>query len=196
MKKIFESGKFEIGCNYWASHAGIEMWHDWREDVVEADIARLEAQNIRIMRVFPLWSDFQPIKMHYAWANLEREMRIGEDLPDKSTPEGRAGIDPVMVERFETFCRIAEKHGMKLIVGLLTGWMSGRMFVPAALERLDLLNDAEAVMWEYAMFATWSAVSKTRTAFSHGISETNVTASAKTKTVTASTAGSPTSPWR
>lgn len=148
MKKIFESGKFEIGCNYWASHAGIEMWHDWREDIVEADIARLEAQNVRIMRIFPLWSDFQPIKMHYAWANLEREMRIGEDLPDKSTPEGRAGIDPVMVERFETFCRIAEKHGMKLIVGLLTGWMSGRMFVPAALERLDLLNDAEAVMWE------------------------------------------------
>ncbi len=146
--KIFTEGKFEVGCNYWASHAGIEMWSRWDEKIVEEDLKRLRDAKIRIIRMFPLWSDFQPIKMHYRWALNECEMRIGEDPLDLSTPEGRAGVDPIMVERFEKFCSLAEKYGMKLVVGLLTGWMSGRMFVPTPLERLNLHTDPEAVMWE------------------------------------------------
>ncbi len=146
--KIFTEGKFEIGCNYWASHAGIEMWSRWDEAVVEADLKRLKDAKIRIIRMFPLWPDFQPIKMHYKGALDECEMRIGEDPLDLSTPEGRAGVDPVMVERFETFCRLAEKYDMKLVVGLLTGWMSGRMFVPTPFERFNLHTNPEAVMWE------------------------------------------------
>ena len=39
------------------------------------------------------------------------------------------------MERFADFADLAEKHGLKLIVGLLTGWMSGRLFVPPALRR-------------------------------------------------------------
>ena len=147
-EKIFREGTFEIGCNYWASHAGIAMWHEWDEKVVEDDLARLAAAGIRIVRMFPLWSDFQPIKMHYRYACQECEMRLGEEPLDLSTPEGKAGIDPVMVGRFETFCRLAEKYELKLVVGLLTGWMSGRMFVPPAMERLNLITDPEAVLWE------------------------------------------------
>ena len=26
----FINGGFKIGCNYWASHAGVAMWSDWR----------------------------------------------------------------------------------------------------------------------------------------------------------------------
>ena len=37
-QKLFESGKFFTGCNYWASHAGTNMWHDWQPDVVESDL--------------------------------------------------------------------------------------------------------------------------------------------------------------
>ena len=146
--KIFTEGKFEIGCNYWASHAGTAMWNMWDEAVVEEDLALLKKNNIRIVRMFPLWSDFQPIKMHYRWSCNEREIRIGEEPLDLSTPEGEAGIDPIMVERFEKFCRIAEKYDLKLVVGLLTGWMSGRMFVPPALERLNLISNSEAILWE------------------------------------------------
>ncbi len=146
--KIFTKGKFEIGCNYWASHAGTAMWHEWDEKTVEEDLALLKSANIRIVRMFPLWSDFQPIKMHYNFASREREIRIGEEPLDLTTPEGEAGIDPVMIERFEKFCRLAEKYGLKLVVGLLTGWMSGRIFVPPALERLNLLSDSEAILWE------------------------------------------------
>ncbi len=147
-EKIFTEGKFEIGCNYWASHAGTAMWNEWDAAVVEEDLARLKDAGIRIVRMFPLWSDFQPIKMHYNFSSREREIRIGEKPLDLTTPEGEAGIDPIMVERFETFCRLAEKYELKLVVGLLTGWMSGRIFTPPALERLNLLSDSEAILWE------------------------------------------------
>lgn len=33
--ELFEQGKFSVGCNYWASHAGTNMWSDWRPDVLE-----------------------------------------------------------------------------------------------------------------------------------------------------------------
>ena len=147
-EKNLSKGKFEIGCNYWAAHAGIEMWSRWDESVVEDDFKRINEAKIRIVRAFPLWSDFQPIKMHYKYASLESEMRIGEDPLDLTTPEGEAGIDPVMIERFERMCKLAEKYNIKLIIGLLTGWMSGRMFVPSALERLNPITDSEAILWE------------------------------------------------
>ncbi len=36
-------GVFSVGCNYWASHAGTNMWRDWREDVVDADLREIAA---------------------------------------------------------------------------------------------------------------------------------------------------------
>ena len=37
---IFEDGRrFFVGCNYWASHAGTNMWRDWSAESVEADFA-------------------------------------------------------------------------------------------------------------------------------------------------------------
>ena len=60
-KQPLQHGKIEIGCNYWASHAGMYMWRDWREDVVERDFAKLSELGITMLRVFPLWPDFQPV---------------------------------------------------------------------------------------------------------------------------------------
>ena len=147
-EKIFTPGKFEIGCNYWASHAGTQMWNTWDEKTVEEDLKRLKAAKIRIIRMFPLWSDFQPLKMHYGFSTIPKEMRIGEKPLDITTPEGEAGIDPVMIDRFASFCRLAEKYDMKLVVGLITGWMSERMFIPQALEGMNVLTDPEAILWE------------------------------------------------
>ena len=39
---LFEQGKFFFGCNWWASHSGTNMWHDWDAAVVEADIKRIK----------------------------------------------------------------------------------------------------------------------------------------------------------
>lgn len=145
--KLFESGSFFTGANYWASHAGINMWTDWQPEVIENDFRKLKENNIRYLRIFPLWSVFQPIREHTSCKGEFREIRLYEE-PLDSSPEGVAGVDPVMAERFEKFLSLAEKYDIGLIVGLLTGWMSGRLFVPEALLKLNTLTDPYAVKWE------------------------------------------------
>lgn len=140
-------GAFELGANYWASHAGTNMWSDWREDTVEADFARLSKHGITLARVFPLWPDFQPIHAIMTGQNRPYEYRFGDQtLPDDDC--GQAGVSEVMCQRFETLCTIAEKYNIRLIVALLTGWMSGRTFTPPALENMNLFTDPVAIMWE------------------------------------------------
>jgi hypothetical protein len=144
---INESGKFFIGCNYWASHAGTAMWSDWKPDVVNRDLRRLAEEGVEVLRVFPLWPEFQPIEMLYGGNGSEVEYRFGEELiPD--TEEGRAGVSIVAINRFREFTQIAEKNNLKLIVGLITGWMSGRLFVPPALKGKNILTDKTAIMWQ------------------------------------------------
>ncbi len=144
---LTEPGRFVIGCNYWASHAGTNMWSDWQPDIVAEDLRQLAAHGLQVLRVFPLWPDFQPIQLLRGSGGAPREVRIGEQpLPDDA--EGQAGLSAVMLERFETFAGLAEAAGLKLIVGLLTGWMSGRLYVPPALEGLNVLADPFALMWE------------------------------------------------
>ncbi|MBR2488861.1 MAG: cellulase family glycosylhydrolase [Clostridia bacterium] len=135
---------FTLGCNYWASHAGTYMWRNWDESVVENDLKLLSECGIETLRVFPLWEDFQPITFYHSG---RREMRINGKPLDKS-PEGVAGVDPVMIERFEKFVKIADKYGLKLLVCLINGWMSGRMFFPPAFYNRNPITCKTAVKWE------------------------------------------------
>jgi len=147
MKEILESGTFSFGVNYWGSKYAIEMWSKWDKDSIENDLKVLAENNVDTVRVFPTWSDFQPIKAHFAHNNEFYEMRLGEEpLPD--TEAGQAGIDEIMMQHFDTFCDICDKYGLKVVVSLLTGFMSGRMFVPQGIERLGLITDPTAVLWE------------------------------------------------
>ncbi len=158
-----QPGAFAIGCNYWASHAGTSMWRDWRPEVVDADFAALAAKGLDTLRVFPLWSDFQPITQLRCWGANRREIRFGEEpLPD--TAEGRAGMDARMLDRFHDFCVLAAKHRMRLVVGLLTGWMSGRLFVPPALEGLNVITDPLALVWEVRYLRAFIARLRTESA--------------------------------
>ena len=143
----FDSGRFFIGCNYWASHAGMRMWSRWDEDIVSDDLRRLAEYGVDTLRVFPLWSEFQPLRMHYGGGGIPREIRRGE-APLGYDDVGRAGIDPEMLARFLRFCDLAQARGIRLIVGLLTGWMSGRLFVPEMLQGRDVLTDPLAIEWE------------------------------------------------
>ena len=134
---------FAVGCNYWASHAGMMMWRRWDAARVAADFDALAANGLSVLRVFPLWPDFQPLTAQYggggefrAWAQNDGPLQ---------NPEC---VDLEMVRRFRTFCDMAEERGLRLVVGILTGWMSGRMFVPPALERRELLTNPVARMWE------------------------------------------------
>jgi len=142
-----ESGSFETGCNYVASHAGTRMWSDWRPREVARDLDTLSRHGITLVRVLLIWPDFQPITALRTYHGIPREVRIGDELlPD--TDAGRAGMDPVMLDRFADFADMAEKRGISIVVALLTGWMSGRLFVPPALEGLNVLTDPTALMWQ------------------------------------------------
>ncbi len=148
MQKILMTpGSFVVGANYWASHAGTAMWREWRADVVERDFKTLADEGLQVLRVFPLWPDFQPITQLYGGAGHPVEVRHGEE-PLPETEVGRAGVSAEAIRHFEEFTRLAARYDLKLIVGLLTGWMSGRLFVPPALEGRNVLTDPVALMWE------------------------------------------------
>lgn len=63
-------------------------------------------------------------------------------------------LDKTMLERFGIFCDLAEKYGMKLIVGLITGWMSGRTFIPPALYGRNLFSYTAALLFQQK-FSDW-----------------------------------------
>lgn len=132
-----------LGCNYWDSKSGTDMWKNWDYDSVDDDLAKLSEYGVQYLRVFPNWRDFQPIQSLKWWQGKVREYRVGE-----KALENEFGIDTIMLKRFDAFCDLAKKHNMKLIVSIITGWMSGRLFVPPALEGKNIINDPEALMWE------------------------------------------------
>ncbi len=140
-------GHFVVGCNYWASHAGTAMWTNWRSEIVEADLKQLSEAGLQVLRVFPLWPDFQPLTQLYTGGGQPKEIRNGE-IPMMADDAGRAGISLKTFEHFQEFADLADRYNLKLLVGLLTGWMSGRLFVPPALEGRNVLTDPVALMWE------------------------------------------------
>lgn len=143
---ILENETFNVGCNYWASDSGVYMWRNWNEENVDNDFRLLSEIGVKIIRVFPLWCDFQPIKKMYIYR---------QNLGGLSVDDGRNmltnfddGIDEVMFQRFDRMLDLAKKYGLKAIPSILTGWMSGRMFVPSFLEGVNLITDSFAIYWE------------------------------------------------
>ncbi len=131
-----------IGCNYWASNAGVYMWRQFDENVVDKDFALLKAHGVNTVRIFPLWSDFQPVSHAFA---LDRTFYARtNDQPLKT----RAGLDETMLLRFEKVLDLADKYNFKVVVGLITGWMSGRLFCPELLYNENLITSPRAIVWE------------------------------------------------
>jgi endo-1,4-beta-mannosidase len=136
--------EFLIGCNYWATHAGPDMWRNWDEEAVISDLDLLAENGVRVVRAFPTWRDFQPIIPIYAGScNLRHYILEGE-----REPENIYWIDPIMIERFSRFCDLCYERNIKIIVGIITGWMSGRLFIPPALYGKNLLTDTTALLFE------------------------------------------------
>ena len=137
----------KFGCNYWASNAGIEMWRQWDENVIRKDMKMLHKAGNEVLRVFPLWRDFQPIELATKWHSLPKEILInGRRLP--KTYCGENGIDEVMLNRLRFVIHEADSYGMKIILPMITGWMSGRMYVPPAIVNLDIFTDPFALKWQ------------------------------------------------
>ena len=154
---MLKSGNLQIGLNYWASDNATRMWKHWHPETIEKDMAALERYGIQLLRVFPLWPDFQPIRLlQYCGASrgaINREVCLGEDeVPLPDTEAGRAGMDETMLKRFREFCDIAHRHHIRLIVAIMTVHMTGRHFVPPAIENRDLFTDPFALKWEMKFY--------------------------------------------
>jgi hypothetical protein len=150
---LTQSGRYVIGCNYWALHAGTNMWKDWRPDVVEADLKQISEAGMQVIRVFPIWPDFQPIVQFYSGKGSLKEVRF-KDGPLPGTGPGKDGVSVEALARFRQFADLAQKYNIKLIVGLVTGWMSGQLFVPQALEGKKILSDPTSMMWQVKLVRT------------------------------------------
>jgi len=142
-KSVFQTGGLYTGCNYWASNAGMYMWRRWEPQTVAHDIKILAETGVNMMRVFPLWPDFQPLTRCMRGRCLNAYYQQNDE-PLKNP----AGVDEEMMARFRFMCDEAQKNNVKLVVGLVTGFMSGRSFVPPAFEQSNCLEDPEVLRWQ------------------------------------------------
>ena len=144
MEQLFNG--FFTGINYWGSESAINMWSRFDPVSISEDMRLLREAGVTHLRVFPLWPVFQPLHAIYG-PSAVYEYAFGEEpLPD--TPAGRAGVSEEACANFETFCGIAEKFDMKLIVGLFTGHMSFRTYNPPAFDGKNLLSDPTVMKWQ------------------------------------------------
>ncbi|MBR2952132.1 MAG: cellulase family glycosylhydrolase [Clostridia bacterium] len=135
---------FLLGCNYWASNAGADMWRDFSLESIEKDLKILSEYGVKTMRVFPNWRDFQPIEPLFGHGGqLERYTVKG-----KPFSENPYYLDGEMLARFSLFLDLCNQYGIRVIVGLITGWMSGALFVPSALYGQNLLTSPVALYFE------------------------------------------------
>lgn len=134
-----------IGVNYWASDSGLHTWRKFNKETVEKDFAFLSSYGVNTIRVFPSWDVFQPISDSYSSETFR--LRVGE-TPIEYTEFPNSGLSRSAVENFKTLLELAKKYQLKVIVALITGWMSGKKFVPEAINHLNPITDAKAVNLE------------------------------------------------
>ena len=138
---------FFTGINYWDSQHATKMWQAFDEDVIEQDMQVMRAAGIDTLRVFPLWSDFQPLTGGYSAKGVYEFQMDGKTLP--ATEAGQAGVSEEMCRRFERFCALAEKYELKLIVGLITGQMSfGGYYPPVFQGSRNAVSNPTMCKWE------------------------------------------------
>lgn len=129
--------EFILGCNYWASDSGTDMWRTFNISAIKKDLSILSEYGIKHIRVFPNWRDFQPV-MPLMGGAMSLYSYCMEGEKPKTNPYY---LDDTMMDRFAEFLDICEEYNIKVIVGLITGWMSGRMFVPPVLYQSNIIKD-------------------------------------------------------
>ena len=140
---------FMIGCNYWGSKHGTEMWRSFDADSIDRDFQALSKNGCDTLRIFPLWRDFQPVISTNEFPPKPSEYRMDDGSPDGAPLPNIYGLDPVMVEEMATVCQLAQKHGLSLIISMITGQMSGRYYTAPVLAGKNPIADPEALRWEY-----------------------------------------------
>ena len=83
-------------------------------------------------------------------------------MAGESLPSNPYWLDEVMLNRFEVFCNLCDKYSIRLIVGLITGFMSGRTFVPIALYGKNIMTDSTALLFEQRFVRGFTGYFKNR----------------------------------
>ncbi|MEK6794073.1 MAG: cellulase family glycosylhydrolase [Spirochaetota bacterium] len=138
--------QFLLGVNYWPRHHGPRMWSEWNETEIDGEFAEIKAIGMNTVRIFPLWNDFQPLKEVGAMGYCgEIIMRDNEMVSSRENP---AMIDETMMKRFDAVLALAKKHSLKLIVSLMTGWMSGMLFDVSWRKDRNIYTDPFMMKWQ------------------------------------------------
>ncbi|MEK6794752.1 MAG: beta-galactosidase trimerization domain-containing protein [Spirochaetota bacterium] len=138
--------RFLLGVNYWPRNRGPRMWSEWNEAEIDGEFGEIKAIGMNTVRIFPVWDDFQPLK-EVGVGNKWREIVMRHDEMTTSI-ENPSMIDERMMERFDTVLRLAKKHDLKLIVALMTGWMSGMLFDVAWRKDRNIYAAPFMLKWE------------------------------------------------
>ena len=120
------------------------MWRDFDIDAIKEDLRVLSENGVTHMRVFPNWRDFQPVMPLFRGHGVLNEYCMEGEVP----ADNEYYLDRTMMERFSAFLDVCDTYSIKVIVGLITGWMSGRLYVPSAFYGKDVLTDPTAVYFE------------------------------------------------
>ena len=136
--------KFILGCNYWASNAGADMWRDFDIECIDKDTQILSEYGVKYMRVFPNWRDFQPVEPVFGGGGV----LLGYTIKEQPMPDNPYYLDTEILDKFSLFLDVCKKYNIKVIVGLITGWMSGRLFVPPALYGKNVISSLTAQYFE------------------------------------------------
>jgi len=94
---------FRLGLNYLPSDSFIFFWYRFRPAAIRRDFAWIKERGFRIVRIFLLWEAFQP--------------------------ESRK-IETSSLRNLAAICEAAHEEGLKIIVTLFVGHLSGMNLLP------------------------------------------------------------------
>lgn len=114
--------QIKFGANYVPPKGWFYSWVDFEKSHIEEDFFALKAIGLDHLRVHLRWDLFQPAT-NYVAESMLKKLIIMHD--------------------------IAEKVGLKLIVSVFTGWMSGLWFLPAFTrprsENINIITNREMI---------------------------------------------------
>ncbi|EIP98540.1 endo-beta-mannanase [Opitutaceae bacterium TAV1] len=104
-----------VGANYWPGSCGVEMWREWPEDEILADLELMASLGFNTVRFFVRWPDFEPRPGTY---------------------------DATAFARLRRFLEACAERGLRPQPSLFVGWMSGGVFWPEWKAGRNLFSDA------------------------------------------------------
>lgn len=94
---------FLVGVNYWPRKKAMYWWKEFDAAEVDQEFKEIRDLNLRVVRIFPIWEDFQPHPQQ---------------------------ISQTSMSNLKTVLDTASKHNLKIILNLFIGFMSGVNWVP------------------------------------------------------------------